>query len=90
VRGSIRGVTATLRWAYYDAARLEGYTITRENGDWRASGRVVWMNAYNLKQQPLYFLAPHQHGVWEWPVLECDIVEGRLRAKLGAPDERVA
>jgi len=89
MRGSIRGVTATLRWAYYDAARLEGYTITRDDTTWRASGRIVWSDAFKLKQQPLYFIAPHARGFWEWPIVDYGIADGRLTATLGPPIERM-
>jgi hypothetical protein len=85
--GSIRGVTATVRWVYFEAARLEGYTITREGTQWRVSGRVVWTHSQHLKQSPLTFVAPHAGGEWAWVILDYDITAGRLSAHLGPPVE---
>ena len=86
--GSIRGVTAIVRWVYFEAARLDGYAITREGHEWRASGRVVWTHSQHLKQHPLSFVAPHARGEWEWTILDYDITAGQFKARLGPPVER--
>jgi hypothetical protein len=74
-----------IRWAYYVAARLEGYAVSRDDaGIWRLSGRVVISDAFKLSQRPLMFIAPHAKGEWRWPILELTVDCGQVRARLGA------
>ena len=79
------GVVGRIRWAYYDAAQLEGYTVTRAGTDWRVSGRVVLSDAFKLAQRPLVFVAPTQHGDLQWPIRTLSITNGQLMADLGPP-----
>lgn len=84
----ISGVVATIRWSYYDAARLEGYTITREadKRTWVLTGRIVLADAYKLAQRPLVLVVPFTGGSWEWPILDpLPRVAGPVTARLGAP-----
>lgn len=86
--GVIRGRVAVLKWAYYDAATIEGYTVmpSPTNG-WTATATVVSTNAYNLdagrRAGALVFQAPIQGVAWRWPVLRYDLHDGVLRADLG-------
>lgn len=89
---AITGAVATVRWSYYDAATIEGFTITRVPGDaaaWAVVGRVVQANAYNLAQRPLRFVVPivwqGRPLDWDWPVRVCAIESGVLRGVLGTP-----
>jgi hypothetical protein len=87
LRGSIRGVVGYVRWAYYDAARIDGYTITREGSRWTVTGRVVFSDSFKMTRRPLIFVAPHKHGEWRWPMQEFELRDGVVTAQLGAPEE---
>jgi hypothetical protein len=84
----IRGVVASIRWAYYTAAKIEGYTVTRsKTGQWSVHARVVLADAFKVKQSPLFFVAMHEKGEWRWPI-DTDTMElgsNTLRANLGPP-----
>jgi hypothetical protein len=84
----IRGVVGQLKWAYYHAAAIHGYTVRREKttGAWSMTGTVVASDAFKLRQRPLVFVAPTQKGDWRWEVLEHEIVQGTIRARLAPPD----
>jgi hypothetical protein len=63
----ITGVVGHLRWHRFPAATIEGYRVTRSKaGDWSLSATVVSANAYNVRQVPLTFVAPFEHGEWRW------------------------
>ena len=87
----IRGVVGQIRWAYYTAAAINGYTVTRSKaGAWSLSATVVLADAFKIAQRPLLFVAPHEKGEWVWPIntLEYDSRLGpNLRATLGTPLE---
>jgi hypothetical protein len=90
VGGVIRGHVAILKWQYYDAATIEGYTVTHSSDhDWTATARVVSTNAFNLaagtRAGALVFHAPIQGGVWRWPIRRYELTNGALRADLGPP-----
>jgi hypothetical protein len=84
----IRGVVGQVKWAYYTAAALHGYTVRRDKltGQWSMSGTVVTKDAFKLNQRPLVFVAPHEKGAWRWDVLSHEIVDGVFRARLSPPD----
>ena len=82
---SITGVRGRVRWAYYDAAILAQYTLTREDGIWRLAGQVLMLNAIMLQQRPLLFEVPHAGGAWRWPIEVINVQDGRLSATLGPP-----
>ena len=90
----LRGVVGRIEWyegdlrssSCYVAAALDGYTVTTdETRHWRLIGRVINSNAFNLRQQPLRFVAPHDKGWWIWPLQTLDIVNGQATARLGQP-----
>lgn len=88
--GTIRGVVGRITWGYFDAATINGYTVTRSvDNRWSVSATVVTKNDYNLRQRPLHFVAPHAKGEWRWPIDAIDMGtdEGptQLRATLGPP-----
>jgi len=87
---SVRGVHATITWAYYTAAEINGYTITRDAaGSWRLRATMIKANAYNLRQRPLVFVARHDKGAWYWPIRELVTAPDGLTvtARLTAPVE---
>ena len=84
---TIRGVVGRIEWGYFNAAAINGYTVTRTDGHWRVSGIVVLADSFKLAQQPLLFVAPHAHGTWRWPIVELSVMDGRLAATLLPPLE---
>lgn len=85
--GSITGVVGQIKWAYYVAADIHGYTITRSEARWSLSGFVGVSDAFKLSQRPLTFVAPTAKGDWRWPIETIEIADGRLIASLGPPEE---
>lgn len=99
----LTGVVGQIRWAYYIAAAINGYAVTREKDNklrWRLRGNVVMHDRFKLAQRPLRFVAPYVAQVpgpggktvdrpasWAWPILEFDIHQGVITAVLG-PLER--
>ena len=89
-RGSIRGVVGLIRWAYYTAAAVNGYTVTQTTQGWRLQATVVNADAFKMAQRPLLFVAPHQRGEWRWPILSLERrPDGTVSAQLG-PQESVS
>ena len=68
----------------YDAARVEGFTLTRlRRGRYVLAGRLVHADAFKLKVQPHVFVMGKQ--IWFWPVEHLAIDGQSLRATLGQP-----
>lgn len=84
--GSITGVVGQIKWHYYVAAAINGYTVTRNEGVWSLRGTVVLSDAFKLSQRPLTFVAPHERGEWRWPIETLQIADGALTARLGPPE----
>jgi len=86
--GHISGVVGQIKWSYYVAAAINGYTVTRTpENTWSLRGTVVNHDAFKLAQKPLLFVAPHARGEWRWPITSWDLAEGSLTAMLGPPLE---
>lgn len=84
----IRGVVALVRWSYYNAAAINGYTITRDKQRrWRVRATVVNADKFKMAQKPLTFVAPHNKGEWRWPIRDLELRNGQLTADLGPPEE---
>ena len=83
---SITGRVAALKWAYYHAAAIEGYTVTRDERQvWTATGALVpgAVDAFKLAQRPLYFVAPFKGGAWRWEIETLTLELGHFTARLG-------
>ena len=87
----IRGVIGQIRWGYFNAAAIDGYTVTRtgpkQRPIWTLGGRVAISDAYKMRQRPLVFVALHERGDWTWPIVRFEIAGDRIRADLGPPEE---
>lgn len=84
----IRGVVGQIKWHYYTAAAINGYTVSRnDQREWSLRGTVVLSDAFKLTQRPLTFVAPHAKGEWRWPIESMTVADGSLVAKLGPPME---
>ena len=85
---TVRGVLAAIKWQYYVAAKVHGYTIARLGGKteaWTVVATVVERDGFKLSQQPLVFAAIHDKGAWYWPIESFTLSEaGRFEGRLGA------
>jgi len=87
----IRGVVGQIKWSYYVAAAINGYTVSRgPDGQWSVRALVVHADKLKMSQKPLIFVAPHQHGEWRWPILDLQLHESVLTAHLGTVETYVA
>lgn len=84
--GGITGVVGHIKWHYYTAAAINGYTVSRAGTEWSLRAIVVLSDAFKLTQRPLKFHAPHEHGEWVWPIESMQIADGALTARLGPPE----
>jgi hypothetical protein len=80
---TIKGVSASLRWGYSQAATLRDYTVTKTPGGWSVSATVVSSDAFRVSQRPLAFIVPHADGEWQWPITTLQIEGASLNAALG-------
>ena len=87
----IRGVVGQIKWSYYIAAAIHGYTVKRdkETKAWSLVGTVVTSDAFKMAQRPLEFVAPTQKGDWRWTIESHRIVNGTVTATLSLQGERV-
>jgi hypothetical protein len=80
----LRGTVAAVKWHYYTAAAVNGYTVTRTDGKISLVATVVMRDPFKLSMRPLIFEAPHKAGAWKWPIVTYALAEsGRLTATLG-------
>lgn len=82
----IRGVIGQLRWGYYTAAAIHGYTVEFDKKTQTGSlvGTVVESNPFRLSQRPLEFVAPplFGRGSDHWIVESHEILNGTVLATL--------
>jgi hypothetical protein len=99
----ITGVVASIRWHYYTAAGIHGYTVkpcNKAGTAWDLVATVVLSDAFKMAQRPLEFVAMHTKkgldGVtvvkteWRWPILSLSPIDPntkQLSARLGPPQE---
>ena len=86
----VSGVVASIRWAYYDAAAINGYTVTRDKDtrEWSVSANIVIADAFKLSQRPLYLVVPYKGGCWMWRIRDpVPLVRGPFFARLSDPIE---
>lgn len=99
--GALTGVVGSIRWHYYTAAGIHGYTVScSTDGQWRLSANVVLADSFKMAQTPLTFCALRtKHGLdgkcvvkseWRWPILLIlERTEHALTARLGPPEEEI-
>ncbi len=65
----------------YRAAAVHGYVVNhdkRQREQWRLRAVVAAVDTFNLRQRPLYFVAPYvsqkgKPGSWTWRLLDLDL-----------------
>lgn len=96
----ITGVVGSIKWHFYTAAGIHGYTVTPDNKQgtrWLLVATVVLHDAFKMAQTPLVFAAMRtKKGLdgkcvvkaeWRWPIVRCQLVDHQLTATLGPPEE---
>ena len=87
----LTGVVGHIKWHYYTAAAINGYTVTRNRAGtvWSLTATVVLADAFKMAQTPLTFVAKHAKGAWTFPIVShvLDRDTHRLTAQLGPPQE---
>ena len=79
----IRGLRATVRWGYHEAAILGAWTVEERT----LTATIERVDRFRLAQQPLVFVAPHARGSWRWTMVECTVTGDTLTARLGPLSE---
>jgi hypothetical protein len=68
----ITGVVGSIRWHYYTAAAINGFTVTplqKDRSRWSLRATVVLSDSFKMAQRPLTFVATLRNGQeWTWPI----------------------
>jgi hypothetical protein len=84
----LTGVVGHIKWHYYTAAAINGYTVRRTKaGAWSLTATVVLSDAFKMAQRPLTFIAKHAKGEWRFAIDSHTLVDHRLTAKLQPPEK---
>jgi hypothetical protein len=94
----VRGQVAQIRWAYYVAAGIEGFTLLQLvppggkvragiRPKWSLVGRVVGSDKFKMAQRPLLFVAPFGRGRSVWQIEQFRIEADRIVATLGPRED---
>lgn len=91
---TVRGQAGAVLWGCRTAAVVAAWTIVREDHEaapptWRLAARLTRADAFQCRQRPLLFTAPHTHGrgMWCWGIESVNLVGLELRAVLGPPEQ---
>jgi len=89
----IRGTTATINWAYYIAAGVEGWTLLMHpprrgvKPTWALSARIVGADTFKMAQRPLLFVTIVREKRWLFPIEDFRVVGDRMTATLGPRED---
>jgi hypothetical protein len=92
----LRGQQAQIRWAYYVAAGVEGFTLLQQpppkaspfvRTKWTLSARIVGSDAFKMAQRPLLFVTTVKEKRWLFQIEEFRIAGDRLTATLGPRED---
>lgn len=90
--GVIRGVGAVIKWSYYEAATIHGYTVARDregSKTWRLRGTIVKADAFKMAQRPLVLVLKTATSEMRWPIVEVNLQGGTVVALLGQQPDTV-
>jgi hypothetical protein len=88
----LRGTAGSVLWGYRTVASVRHWTIVRKEDKpiWFLSASLERADAFQLRQTPLLFTAPRvgaKNGLWCFPLIDVQVANGQLRAKLGPPEQ---
>lgn len=86
----LHGGAGSILWGYREAILLRSWRITQDKKSkaWTLNGVTARVDAFQARQRPLLFTAPHQtsrNGFWAWPVEKLEVGPGKIVAVLGQP-----
>jgi hypothetical protein len=90
---AFRGRGGSLTWGYRTAADLTSWAVNLEttaaggDGVWKLTATLGRVDKFQIRQRPLLFTAPRIGGRWCWPVLDLQVGESAILAKLGPPEQ---
>lgn len=91
---TIRGRVAVVKWSYFNAGAVEGYTVTHDKREgWTVTASFVpgAVDPFKMAQRPLFFVAPFKRGSWRWEIRTLTMLDaGRFIATLGPMSEESA
>jgi len=92
----VKGTAAQIRWAYYVAAGVEGFTLLQHppppkqpfaKTKWSLSARLVGSDKFKMAQRPLLFVAVVREKRWLFQIEEFRIAGDHLTATLGPRED---
>lgn len=88
-RVSLHGGRASIVSGWHPAAVLTWWRIDRpkDRDTWTLTGAVQWADAVSCRKPGLIFTAPRDKGMWAWGIEELAIKDGKIRARLGPPEQ---
>lgn len=78
----VTGERGSLRWGYRPVASVLAWSLHART----LSGRVTDVDTYGISQRPLVFVATTERKVWRFSVLELQIADGHLTARLSSQE----
>jgi hypothetical protein len=89
----IRGRDGQIRWAYYVAAGVEGWTLLQHPAPalrrpkWTLSARIVGSDSFKMAQRPLLFVTVVREKRWLFQIEQFRIEGDRMTATLGPRED---
>jgi len=91
-----KGQAAQIRWAYYVAAGVEGFTLRQHpppktspfmRTKWTVTARIVGADPFKMAQRPLLFVTVVREKRWLFQIEEFRITGDQLTATLGPRED---
>ncbi len=86
---TLHGGAGSILWGYREAVLLRSWRIAQDKKKvWTLTGATARVDAFQARQKPLLFTAPHaksRNGFWAWPVERLEVGVGKIVAVLGPP-----
>ena len=92
----IRGREGQIRWAYYVAAGVEGFSLLQHTTPpprpgvrpkWTLSARIVGADKFKMAQRPLLFVTIAKEKRWLFQIEDFRITGDHLTATLGPRED---
>lgn len=84
----LNGGRASIICGWHPAAVLKWWKVvgTKQPDRWTLTGGVEWSDPPSCRKKGLIFTAPRDKGMWAFGIESLEIVDGRIRAHLGPPE----
>lgn len=84
---TLRGAEGSVLWGARTAVLFRSWAITKTPKGWTLRGAPAKVDAYQTRQDNLFFAAPRPQGYWMWPVLKIRVEPNQVVAELGQPEQ---